>query len=337
MKVLFIVPELDRPSTQNRVLLFRPYLESRGAKIDIIPCPKRTRERNTLFDKATHYDVVVLQKKLLPRSAFYGLRRRARKLVFDFDDAILYRGSDSKCPHSITRRFRFRRIVKQVDAVWASNAYLAGLARRFLVDGGKLRVLPTVIDLDEYSPKEWSSMEAADSVVLGWMGGPGNLVYLEDIRNALEEVGEARPGTVLRIVSQRFFSLENMPVDPVMYRASRHLADLQSFDVGLSPLRNDVWSQGKMPLKTLTYYGVAVPAVGSPVGSNPEIIRHGETGFLSTTNEEWVEALLALIDEPGLRRRMGIAGRDHVASNFSLEAVAARMWNEMTLLADQGL
>src|SRR5262249_26433334 len=46
------------------------------------------------------YDCVILQRKLLPSWHLRALRRRVRSLVFDFDDAVLYRDSyDPRGPH----------------------------------------------------------------------------------------------------------------------------------------------------------------------------------------------------------------------------------------------
>lgn len=332
MRILFIVPELDRPSTLNRVLLFRPDLESRGVEVEIRPCPKAAQQRSALFDSATDFDVVVLQKKLLRRGPFGRLRRRARRLVFDFDDAILFRGPDARRPRSLTRRVRFRRTIREADAVWASNQYLADLAARFLSGPEKITILPTVIDLREWPPRDYAALPERP-VVLGWMGGEKNLVYLEDLREPLEEVGTRHPGTVLRIVSRRFLELRGLRVDPVPWSREREVADIHSFDVGLAPLRDDVWTRGKNTLKILNYYGSAIPVVASPVGINAEIVRPGETGFTPGTPDEWVEALSYLILHPGKRREFGFAGKKLVAERFSLEAVAPRMWQALSALA----
>ena len=66
---------------------------------------------------------------------------------------------------------------------------------------------------------------------------------------------------------------------------------------------------------------MGIPAVMSPVGVNKEIISNGENGFLAATNEEWVEKLSYLIDNPQVRVAMGEKGRQKVESEFSVNAV----------------
>jgi glycosyltransferase involved in cell wall biosynthesis len=62
----------------------------------------------------------------------------------------------------------------------------------------------------------------------------------------------------------------------------------------------------------------AVPAIVTPVGGNTELIVDGECGLVVPAGD--VEALAAameqLYDDPGLRRRMGEAARERVASRF---------------------
>jgi len=59
-----------------------------------------------------------------------------------------------------------------------------------------------------------------------------------------------------------------------------------------------------------------VPVVGGAVGGIPLQILHGKTGFLVDSVEDCAEHCLELLRDPGLRARMGAAGREHVRENF---------------------
>lgn len=67
-----------------------------------------------------------------------------------------------------------------------------------------------------------------------------------------------------------------------------------------------------------------VPVVASRVGVNPEVIAHGESGYCVTGDDEWVAALERLVRDPGLRERMGDAGRRRVVERYSLKVQAPR-------------
>jgi len=67
-----------------------------------------------------------------------------------------------------------------------------------------------------------------------------------------------------------------------------------------------------------------LPVVSSRVGYNKDIVVNGENGFLVSTTEEWIEALERLIEDAELRRRIGLAARETIRKECSLEALAPR-------------
>ena len=56
-----------------------------------------------------------------------------------------------------------------------------------------------------------------------------------------------------------------------------------------------------------------------PVGVNSRIVAHGETGFLCTSDEEWITRLKQLVNDAPLRRAMGEKGRDAIRRDWSLQ------------------
>lgn len=63
-----------------------------------------------------------------------------------------------------------------------------------------------------------------------------------------------------------------------------------------------------------------LPVVASRAGGNPETVVDGETGFLVPPGdaEAFAKAILGLLENPGLARRMGGTGRRRVSERFSL-------------------
>lgn len=68
-----------------------------------------------------------------------------------------------------------------------------------------------------------------------------------------------------------------------------------------------------------------VPIVGSRAGGIPEIVRHGENGFLVPPADEdaLTKALESLLSDPALRKAMGAAGSRLVDEEFSTAAMVA--------------
>ena len=91
----------------------------------------RTFSRLAQLYAVASYDSVILQRKLLPVWQLAILRRNARHLVFDFDDAVLFRDSYSRRgPYSLVRQERFAATVRAADTVIAGNDFLADCALR---------------------------------------------------------------------------------------------------------------------------------------------------------------------------------------------------------------
>jgi glycosyltransferase involved in cell wall biosynthesis len=90
------------------------------------------------------------------------------------------------------------------------------------------------------------------------------------------------------------------------------------------PMPDNLWAKGKCAMKALLYMAMGMPAVCSAVGTNCDVIRHGENGLLARTPMDWHVHLGALIDNAALRKRLGDAGRQTVEQLYSAEVCAAR-------------
>lgn len=69
------------------------------------------------------------------------------------------------------------------------------------------------------------------------------------------------------------------------------------------------------------------PVVGSKISPVTEVVKDGETGLLATVDdpEEFAKAILVLLEDSELRRRMGAAGPVHVEREFDLKQVFQRI------------
>jgi glycosyltransferase involved in cell wall biosynthesis len=69
-----------------------------------------------------------------------------------------------------------------------------------------------------------------------------------------------------------------------------------------------------------------IPVVATAVGGNPELVRHGESGFLVPPKDlvSFVDAVVRVLGDPQLARRLGQEGRKIVERDFALETVAGR-------------
>jgi glycosyltransferase involved in cell wall biosynthesis len=328
-----LVDSPDHVCCRYRLAAFRSRLQAAGHQLELRSFPSGLWGRLRFGSALRHADAVLLQRRLLPAWQLHLLRRRVRRLFFDVDDAVFLRDSYSpKGLHDRGRLRRFATMARAVDVVVAGNAYLADAVRQH---GGKARVIPTCVDPAVYRLAKHS--RRGEGVQLVWIGSSSTLKGLEAITPLLETLGEQCPDVRLKLVCDRFLRLRSLPVDECQWSEPGEAEALAEADIGIAWVPDDLWSQGKCGLKVLQYMAAGLPVIANPVGVQAEMVRHGETGFLASTPQEWVEAVRLLAADPELRRRMGRAGRSRVEAEFSVDAGAALWLDLLEQLASRAL
>ncbi len=332
MKVIFLTHYSDQ-GHRFRVEQYFPFLRKHQVEPKWQPIFGSWRQRLSIYRQLPHFDITCIQRRLLPPPEFYLIRRKAPKIIFDIDDAIMYRSSSSPNPHSFSRRIKFQWMVKWSDAVIVGNQFLKNEVLK--VDPQKEVILiPTSIDMSLYPRKK--EVKESSEIILGWIGTKGNLKYLKKLEPVFKIISQKFPHVKLKIVSNDSYGSTFIPVLNKPWRLEDENEDLISFDIGLMPLNDDLWTRGKCGLKIIQYLSVGVPVVCSPVGINQDIVKDGENGFWATTEEEWVERLSSLIQDQSLRRKMGENGIRTVEKGYCLTVTSETFLNVLQQVFRQG-
>lgn len=106
----------------------------------------------------------------------------------------------------------------------------------------------------------------------------------------------------------------------------------QSADIYVQVSRNHRIESGFVDVETMgrTYFeagGCGTPVIASNVGGVPSVVEHGKNGLLVDNPEnvsEVVEKITELLDDPGLRERMGAEGIRLAKEKFSWESVGTQ-------------
>lgn len=318
MKILIITNNPDRASFRQRIEIHLDCLRAEGINCTVCRYPTGPVGRLKLLQLSRDFDAVFLHKKRLNPLDALLLHRYARKVVYDFDDAVMYDDKHPEIP-SKKRQMDFQRTAKLADLVIAGNAYLAEHARKF---NKNVEVLPTGLDFAAYNVQPTPNND--DKIRLVWIGSEATLPYLKEIKPVLEEIGSHFDNVTLRIICDEFFDLQNMEVEKCPWTHQTEVVNLVSSDIGLAPLPDNPFTRGKCGFKILQYAAAGLPTVASPVGINAELISDGSTGFLAVSSHDWVDCVCRLIRNQTLRQQMGDAARQSVR-RFDSKLIAARL------------
>lgn len=361
MKVLFLVPyPLQGASNRFRVNQFVPLLQARGVSCRVRPFYSERLWRilyrpghlagkfihglvcslNRCADifRALGSDLVFVHREAFPVGPAWFERLLAligKPYVYDFDDAMfLPNVADSnrffarfKCPGKITSIVRHSRITL------AGNDYLAEYARGR--GASQVKVAPTVVDTSVFSPRVRETERPGRPVVIGWIGSPTTVRYLEPILPAIRSLLAKRPGRVeFRVVGATLPGDLPSGMSCRPWSLETEVRELQGFDIGVMPMPDNDWTRGKCAFKAIEYLAVGIPAVCSPVGMNLRLIEPGVDGFLPDGAEQWEEVLENLIEDSSLRERIGACGRAKAVKSYSVEIIFPLILD--TLLAAAG-
>ena len=208
----------------------------------------------------------------------------------------------------------------RADTVVAGNEYLHD--RAAAAGSKRIEIIPTVVDLDRYpQPAPRASGRA---VRIGWIGSPNTAKYLKIIAPVIERL--AAEYTIDCVaVGARADQVAGTPIRAERWQEEFEVDILSQFDIGIMPLEDTPWEQGKCGYKLIQYMACGMPVVASPVGVNKELVVQGRNGFLAASAEHWYSALRELIDNESLRNRMAAEGRQRIELKYNLQRQLPRL------------
>ncbi|MBI4712899.1 MAG: glycosyltransferase [Planctomycetes bacterium] len=247
------------------------------------------------------------------------------KIILDIDDAyFIYKPPGLQ---KILGPWRSRILVKLSDAVIVGSHYLEEYARKY---NPNVYLVPTSVDAEKHMPLS----KANKPVIIGWIGNPTGLRYLNILKESLEALTK-RCDFEFRIIGANEYetdvpAFKGVKVKLIQWSRETEWQEISKFDIGVMPLYDTEWEKGKCAFKAIQYMVLGIPAVGSPIGENRYLIKDGINGFLAGNADEWINKLELLIKDESLRWIVGAKGRETVLKNYSLHANAKRVLKAIT-------
>lgn len=356
MKVLALASyPIEAAATRYRLIQYVDPLAERGITLTVLPflnselfvsLYRREQMARTAFGltlaalrrfgdvwHTRKADVLLVQREAMifgpPVIEWLATKAGGRPMVLDLDDATYV-------PYTSPTYGRLARTLKWFDKTddlirWAKVVTCGNrvIAEYVSSKGGHATVIPTVVDLDRFRPLPLRPTREVP--VLGWIGTPSSYPFVEFIFPALQQLARTHRFRLKIIGAGRDdVTIPGVEVENLEWKLEREIADLQSFDIGLYPIRPagsapSMWTAGKSGFKSVQYMAVGVPYVVTPIGACAEIGEPEITHFFATSQDEWSGALARLLSDNDLRERMGAAGRQHALQHYPVSLQAEKL------------
>jgi glycosyltransferase involved in cell wall biosynthesis len=333
-------------SSRVRFYQYLPYLTAQGVEVVTAPFFNDGYVRNLYMGHRTSlktvlraylkrlsillqsgsFDMLWVEKELFPwLPAWFENLFAALKIpyVVDYDDAVFHRYDmhRSLFVRTVLGR-KIDEVMRHAILVIAGNEYLA--ERALKAGAPRVECLPSVVDVSRYALPE----VANGSVFrIGWIGSPVTAPYLDLVRPVIGQLAQESSVTLTLIGSGPVQPFPQTPTEILPWSETIELEMSQEFDVGIMPLIDGPFEQGKCGYKLIQYLASGLPVIASPVGVNRQIVEPGVNGYLATSSTDWLTALRELRDNKEKINLMGQAGRRKAEQLYNLQVTAPRLLN----------
>jgi glycosyltransferase involved in cell wall biosynthesis len=207
-------------------------------------------------------------------------------------------------------------------AVIAGNNFLAEEASKYCKN---VFVIPTAVDTHRWKPigrEKVDAMAKGDEFRIGWSGSSSSFKFFIPLQREIKQFLYDFPSSRLVMMSDKFPNELNElkpHIEFVNWRPDDEVSFVQSLDVGLMPIKDDLWSKGKCAYKMLLYAACGIPSIATPIGVNKSILAETEVGFGPSLVGEWYESLQLLFDDRQMGKRLGENGVRLVNDRYSVD------------------
>jgi glycosyltransferase involved in cell wall biosynthesis len=257
-----------------------------------------------LFAVLRSSDNMIIERELFPYFP-YGFEKmflRNKRYILDFDDNVWedYRGK-------LWLNGKYDHLVKDAAGVIVGNQYLENYVKNL---NSNVIKIPTVINLDFYQTS--ASLQKFERFSLVWIGSSVTYRYIKSFTPIFQQLSKLIDFDLIIIASKQ---LEVEKIDGVSMKfydwsSETETVLLQQCHVGIMPLDDDEFSQGKSGFKLIQYQAAGLPMIASAIGENTHIITDAINGYLVSNVHDWMIAIQSLASDTELYNRMSIAAKE---------------------------
>jgi L-malate glycosyltransferase len=245
----------------------------------------------------------------------------SKKIIYDIDDLVYSKNKTTSWYIRILKGYsKPIFLMKKAHHIITCTPYLDEFVKKY--NTNTTDISSTVDTEKRYTVvNEYNNNKP---IVIGWSGSHSTIKHFLTIENVLKRIQQKYPTAIVKVIGGANVLIEGVQVESCDWNEKIEISTLQSFDIGIYPLPNEEWVFGKSSLKAIQYMALGIPTVATAIGTNFRVIENEISGFLVTNEDEWVERISQLIDNPDLRKAIGQAARKKIETEFSIKANAPK-------------
>lgn len=258
-------------------------------------------------------------------------RSRGAKTVLDIDDWLFDIDRASPCYNFFMdpkNQSNLSVMMQTVSAITVSTDFLRNKCLPF---NANVKVLPNSLNFTVWDHWFTKRQPMRDGKIrLGWHGSATHFSDLMLVKDLLITLLRTYDNLVLVFVGFEFHIAmkkdfepfwDRIEFRPFVRQVEAFQQNILDFDIGIAPLVDNHFNKAKSNIKFLEYSAMGIPTVASNVEPY-KIIEEGITGYLVSPKHiysEFLKKLKLLIENPGVRERIGTNARDFVKKHFDIE------------------
>lgn len=328
MNVLFVLAgDRQRASVRYRVLNYIPFL-SDDIEYSVVSAGSISNVYDkiafgtNLIYKSISFDVIFIQKILLPRKFTHLLSMINKNIIYDFDDAI-HRSPPWNSKKS-SENTNLKALLSRSEYIVAGSTSLSEYAKKY---NKSVVTIPTPVQKNSLNHNKYKGVKNKneDTILIGWIGNPENVWYLKQRSNEIQTVLDTNQNAELHIITS--IEPEKLPLynrsDVVYWEWSekKQPSYLSAIDIGIRPLTDDPWTRSKGGFTSVVQMmAYKIPMIVTPVGDLKDYINHKQSGYHATNGQDWINFLNFLVQSPEQRNQIGENARNRIGE--------LNMWTE---------
>ena len=286
---------------------------------------------NIINDKI--FDIIVIQRvnpystQILKRAKRLGI-----KIIYETDDNFIeLNPNHPSYDYILGNKDNIQKVVVSADLITVSTPELANKFKQFGFNNIEI--------VKNYHTSNISSLKPfkqRENIKIGYFG---TITHSDDlkimhnvilnVKNYFKDIDVEFEVVGITFDKEDWYSYRQLPYYPMSAPTfTKWTQNELNWDIGVAPLSDSDFNKSKSELKYIEYTALGIPTVASDSPSYKEAITDGVDGFLASNEEEWINKIIKLVDNPGLRHDMVYNARKNILKNYNLSD-RVKQWDKI--------